>query len=118
MISHYSFGTLIFKNQKFSKDLIIIHLSENKDLINSSWWRKEGHLLQVEDLKEVWENQVKYLIVGTGASGLMKVSSEVKEMAKEKGIILEVYPTSKAVNRFNELYTQGETLAGAFHLTC
>lgn len=118
MISHYSFGNLVFKDQKYSKDLIIIRSEEGKEFINFSWWRKEGHLLQVEDLKEVWESKVEYLIVGTGAYGLMKVSSEVKERAKKSGIILEEYPTSQAIKRFNELYSQKKALAGAFHLTC
>ncbi len=117
MISHYSFGSLVFKNQKYTKDLIIIS-KEGKEYINSSWWRKEGHILQVEDLKEVWESKVEYLIVGTGAYGLMKVSSEVREEAKKNGILLEEYPTSQAVKRFNDLYTQQKALAGAFHLTC
>jgi hypothetical protein len=53
-----------------------------------------------------------------GANGLMQVTQEVKEKAKELGIILEAYPTAQATQRFNELYSQGVSLAGAFHLTC
>ncbi|MCS7279221.1 MAG: MTH938/NDUFAF3 family protein [Thermodesulfobacteriaceae bacterium] len=118
MITHYTFGSLTFNHQTYTKDLIIILSKDGKEIINSSWWRKEGHLLQVEDLKEVWESQVEYLIIGTGSSGLMKVSPEVKEKAKQSGISLEEYPTSQAVKRFNELYTQKKSVAGAFHLTC
>ena len=117
MISHYSFGNLVFKGKSYNKDLIIIKLL-NKERIISNWWRKEGHLLQSEDLEEVWKSKVDYLIVGTGAYGVMKVHPEVEKKAKELGIILEVYPTSSAVKRFNELYSQEKSIAGAFHLTC
>ncbi|PMP67462.1 MAG: hypothetical protein C0190_03210 [Thermodesulfobacterium geofontis] len=117
MISHYSFGNLIFKNTSYNKDLIIIKTSDGEKIL-SNWWRKEGHRLQVEDLEEVWKSPVKYLIVGTGASGLMKVDSEVEKKAKELNIKLEAYLTDQAVKRFNELYSSEASVAGAFHLTC
>ncbi len=117
MISHYSFGLLIFKNQTFNKDLIIIKTS-NKEKILPNWWRKEGHRLQIEDLEEVWKEPIEFLIIGTGASGLMKVDKEVEKKAKKLNIKIETYLTNKAINRFNELYSSNNLLAGAFHLTC
>lgn len=117
MITHYSFGQLTFKEKNYTKDLIIIK-TEKEELIFDSWWRKEGHKLQVEDLEEVWKSGVKYLIVGTGARGVMQVDEKVREKAKELGIAVEAYLTDEAVKRFNELYSKNEPLAGAFHLTC
>jgi len=117
MITHYSFGRLIYKNQTYTRDLIIL-TSPSEERILPNWWRKEGHLLQVEDLEEVFAFKPQYLIVGTGASGVMRVDEKVRERAKALGIILEAYPTEKAVKRFNELFEQKVSLAGAFHLTC
>lgn len=117
MITHYSFGQLIYKDRTYSKDLIIIK-TQKDELIFDSWWRKEGHKLQIEDLEEVWKTGIRYLIVGTGARGLMQVDEKVREKAKELGIIVEAYLTEEAVKRFNELYSKNEPLAGAFHLTC
>jgi hypothetical protein len=117
MIEHYSFGSLTFKGQNYTKDLIIL-CTQEEEKIFSSWWRKEGHKLHVEDLADIWDKGIKFLIVGMGANGLMQVTPEVKEKAKELGIILEAYPTAQATQRFNELYSQGVSLAGAFHLTC
>jgi len=121
MITHYSFGRLTYKNQTYTRDLIILispSISPSEERILPNWWRKEGHLLQVEDLEEVFAFKPQYLIVGTGASGVMRVDEKVKEKAKALGIILEAYPTEKAVKRFNELLEQKVSLAGAFHLTC
>ena len=117
MINNYTFGHLVFKNKSYNKDLIIIKTAKGEKII-SNWWRKEGHLLQVEDLEEVWKSGVKFLIVGTGAYGVMKVHPEVEKKAKELNIKLEASPTSSAVLRFNELYSQNQDVAGAFHLTC
>jgi len=117
MISHYSFGSLTYKNQTYTRDLIIL-ISPEKEMILPNWWRKEGHLLQVEDLEEVFIFKPQYLIVGTGASGVMRVDGRVRERAEALGIIFEAYPTERAVKRFNELLEKKVSLAGAFHLTC
>jgi len=117
MISEYSFGKLVFEGKPYTRDLIILH-SQLGTRVLSNWWRKEGHYLQVEDLKEVWDFSPEYLVVGTGAYGVMKVDPRVIDEASSKGIKLESYPTSQAVERFNELYSQGKKVAGAFHLTC
>ncbi len=117
MISHYSFGSLTFKNKTYNRDLIIIKTPKDEKIF-SNWWRKEGHRLQIEDLEEVWKTPVEFLIVGTGAYGVMKVDPEVEKKAKELNIKIEAYRTDQAVKRFNELYSSNTSVAGAFHLTC
>lgn len=117
MITHYSFGQLQYKGTIYSKDLIIL-IKPNYEKIIYPWWRKEGHLLQEVDLEEVFLFKPTYLIVGRGASGVMKISPAVKERAKREGIILEDYFTKDALLRFNELLALNMPLAGAFHLTC
>ena len=117
MIEQYSFGNLVYKGKTFTRDLIIL-FSSGKERIISSWWRKEGHYLQVEDLEEVWDFSPDWLVVGTGAYGVMKVSPEVEAKAKELNIKLIALPTAEAVKKFNELLKTSSKLAGAFHLTC
>ncbi|MCS7149771.1 MAG: MTH938/NDUFAF3 family protein [Caldimicrobium sp.] len=117
MITNYRFGELVYQGKSYNKDLIIMK-SPNGEEIIPNWWRKEGHLLQIEDLKEVFKIRPAFLIIGTGASGVMKIDEKVKNMAKELGITLEEYPTPKAVERFNELLKTDVSIAGAFHLTC
>ncbi len=114
-ISHYSFGRITIDGNTYSKDLKII-----KGEILQGWWRDQGHLVQVQDILDVLEARPHTLIVGTGASGLMKIASEVPAKLGEAGIRLESMPTGLAVERFNELVsTMGEEqVAAAFHLTC
>lgn len=117
MITHYSFGKLIYKGETYTRDLIIL-LGEGVEKVLSNWWRKEGHLLQLDDLEEVFAFRPNILVVGTGASGIMKIDKAVEEKARALGITLEAYTTDRAVKRFNELLSTGKSLAGAFHLTC
>jgi len=112
MIEHYSFGRIIVNGKEYTRDLIIY-----PEKIYSNWWRKEGHKLHIEDIKEVLDYGPEILIVGTGYSGLMKVPKEVKEKIEEKGIRLIVQKTKEACETYNRLFKKHKTVA-ALHLTC
>ncbi|MEN3046971.1 MAG: MTH938/NDUFAF3 family protein [Candidatus Hydrothermales bacterium] len=60
-IEKYEFGEIIIEGKKYTRDLIIF-----KDRISENWWRKEGHSLYMEDLKEVLEFKPEILIIGNG----------------------------------------------------
>ena len=47
-IKSYEFGRIEIDGNVYTRDVIIYG-----NRINSSWWRKEGHYLQVEDIEEI-----------------------------------------------------------------
>ena len=112
-IEQYQFGEIVINSKTYISDVIIY-----PDRVESDWWRKEGHKLQVVDIVEVLEFQPEVIIIGTGASGLMSVANEVKESARVKNIELIILPTNAAVKKFNELLQQKKKPVGCFHLTC
>jgi len=112
-ISSYTFGKIIVNGDEYNADLIIF-----PDTIYQSWWRKEGHSLCIEDLKEVLNRDIKILVIGTGAYGKMKVPESLIQELKNKGIETMVKQTDKAVELFNTFLSEGKKVAGAFHLTC
>ena len=85
--------------------------------MDDNWWRKSGHLLQKEDLRDVIQYNPDVLIVGTGAYGLMKVPEETKKFVEAKGIKLIFGETGEACKAYNELKEKRKVVA-AFHLTC
>lgn len=112
MIEHYSFGRIVIDGKEYTKDLIIY-----PDKIRANWWRKEGHKLHIEDIKEVLEYKPEILIVGTGYSGFMEVSKQVKEEIEKRNIKLIVEKTKEACKIYNQLYKKHKVVA-ALHLTC
>ena len=112
MIDSYSFGRMEVDNQTYTSDLIIF-----SDRIQSSWWRKTGHRLCLEDLDDVFSEDLEVLVIGTGFSGLMKVEDDVKHKARVTGVELIIDKTEKAAQRFNDICVSKQTI-GAFHLTC
>ncbi len=111
MIESYSFGTIRIDSKTYNKDVIII---DSKII---SWWRDESHYAKVADFKDIPED-IEILVIGTGASGVMKVADEVIEHFKKKNIKLIIETTGEAVKTFNKLKKENKKVAGAFHLTC
>lgn len=112
-IDSYQFGEIVIDGASYSSDCIILGNS-----VQSDWRRKQGHSLSAEDLKTVIAAKPSVLVVGCGASGLMKVPEETRQVLQEHDIQLEALDTDKAVQRFNELSQAGENVAAALHLTC
>lgn len=111
-IDHYSFGRIIVGGTTYNSDVIIF-----PDRVNSSWWRKEGHVLHVEDLADVVKEQPEVLIVGTGNAGVMNVPEKTLKYLQSQGIQVKVHRTEEAVRLFNELQGKKKAIA-ALHLTC
>ena len=110
MIDSYAFGRMDADGQTYTSDLIIF-----PDRVKDSWWRKTGHSLCLEDIKDVLGEKPEALVVGTGFYGIMSVEEEVKSKAQSEGIELIVAKTKDAVKSFNELASKKRTV-GAFHL--
>ena len=115
MIDSYEFGIILVNGKKYTNDLIIL-----PEKILDGWWRKEGHELHVEDLKEIFKQEPKpeVLVVGTGYYGLVKISPKVENALKAQGIELVAQPTREACQTFNKLLNANRRVVGAFHLTC
>ncbi len=113
-IEQYSFGKMTVNGREYTSDLII----HPDGRIEADWWRKQGHNLVPEDIKELLDEKPGRLIVGTGNSGVMKLSAEVLEKCRELGIEVEATPTKEAADRFNNLAEGNGSVAACFHLTC
>jgi len=111
-IESYSFGKITIDGKSYSADLIVLPGGVHPD-----WWRKEGHRLQREDLREIVEAEPTVLVVGTGNVGLMRVPQDALDYLAEHGIRTVMERTAVACERYNELATT-EQAAAALHLTC
>lgn len=111
-IDSYSFGKITIGGKTYMSDVIVY-----PNMVDASWWRKQGHLLQEEDLLEIIQEKPEVLVIGTGHAGLMRVPDSIRNYVESKGIVLYVQKTGKAVTYFNEQHPGRKTI-GAFHITC
>ena len=113
-IDEYSFGRMTVGGEEFTSDLIVYPDGRIQD----NWWREQGHHLLPGDITTVFEATPEKLVIGTGASGLMRVSESVVKLCEKRGIGIEACRTTEAVARFNEAAIAGTSVAACFHLTC
>jgi hypothetical protein len=110
----YDFGRLVIDGREVRSDVLL-----RPGVVRDRWWRREGHVLHVEDLDPILEEGPDRLVVGTGAYGRMRPDEELEARLAARGVALEVLPTAAAVERVNELLDLGDVhWAAALHLTC
>ena len=112
LVDSYQFGLIVVNGKKYTSDVIIF-----PERVRGGWWRKSGHQLCLGDIAEVMTENPEVLIVGTGASGLVRVLPEVQEELEARGIKLIVEPTSEACDRYNQLCHSQRVIA-TLHITC
>jgi len=90
-----------------------------------SWWRKESHVFDIDDVRRAAEQNPDTIILGTGASGLAKATEQAKKFIEEQGIKLIIDKTEEATKTFNIINEDSEEeegeknkVIGLFHLTC
>jgi len=112
-INHYSFGSIEVDGNTYRNDIIIY-----PQAIQSDWWRKEGHRLQLEDIERVLSDPPEVLVVGQGDSGMMVVDARVAETLENLNVQLVAAHTKAACENFNKLSQEGKRVVAALHLTC
>ena len=113
-IDRYGFGELVVDGREIRTDVLV-----TPDRVQEHWWRREGHVLHLDDLTALLDDHPEQLIIGTGAYGRMQPDPGLRRELAARGVVAEVLPTAAAVRRINELLLSGTgRWAGALHLTC
>ena len=113
MIEDYTFGKISIRGKIYHTDIKIINGAVYPD-----WWRKDGHAVDIEDIKDILEAKPDILVIGKGNSGYMEPTQQLRDTLKELNIELVEEKTSKAVKIVNKLRHEGKNVAAGFHLTC
>jgi len=112
MIEAYEFGSVVVNGVRYTSDLIIY-----PDRVDAGWWRREGHSLYPEDIQEALAIKPEVLIIGCGASGILKVPDSTRRYIESCGVELQALPTAEACKLYNKLHKEKRVVAG-LHLTC
>lgn len=74
-----------------------------------------SHRLSLAEAEHVYQPGAEGLIIGGGLFGRVQLSDEAADFFQTRGCVVEVYPTPKAIERWNA--AQGAIIA-LFHVTC
>jgi len=113
MIEEYHFGSLTINGKSYDYDVEVRWTDEVL-----KWWRQESHVIDVEDVKRAIEENPEVIVIGTGESGMAKVTNRAKEEILSRGIRLIIEKTPQAIKSFNQRKEEKKRIIGLFHLTC
>lgn len=120
MIEDYQFGSITIDGEIYTHDVEVFWTDEVFD-----WWRKESHIIDIEDVIDMVEQNPESIVIGTGQSGMAKVTEEAEKFIVSRGIKLFIDHTEQAAKTFNirkedsqEETGKPEKVIGLFHLTC
>ncbi len=113
MIEQYRFGSIVISGNSYTSDVKIID-----GRVVADWWRKSAHRVEIDDIRDILEAKLDYLVIGSGKFGIMKVGEDVTSCLQDRIIELVVEPTAAAVKIFNRLTEKNRNVAAGFHLTC
>jgi hypothetical protein len=74
-----------------------------------------SHIVSLDEAGQIYQEGAVRLIVGTGQSGMVKLSEEAADYFKRRGCSVELLPTPAAIGVWNQ--AKGAVI-GLFHVTC
>ncbi|MFO7555981.1 MAG: MTH938/NDUFAF3 family protein [Desulfobacterales bacterium] len=113
MIEAFSFGNIVVNGKAYTDDIKII-----QGKVVPTWWRKSGHRVDIDDIRDIIDARPNILVLGKGKPGMMKSTRSLCEFLKGKDIELIEEKTSKAIKTFNRLFKEGKNVCAGFHLSC
>lgn len=74
--------------------------------------------IQPTDVEELLDHGAETVILSKGINERLQVKPETLSMLDERGVAVDVLQTEQAVDRYNALQAEGESVGGLFHSTC
>ncbi len=135
MIEEYHFGSITINGKIYTEDVEVrcngaasgIARGEPRPFGREvlEWLRKESHIIDIEAVKRAVEQNPEVIVIGTGESGIARVTEDARNFIKEKGIELIIDKTGEATKTFNVICEESleeegkqKKVIGLFHLTC
>ena len=116
-INSTRFGSITIEGEKYENDVLIRldgQIKKRKKKLSKAIYGT-SHVISLDEAKYIFEDGAERLIIGTGQTGMVKLSDEAADYFKKKDCQARLYPTPEAIRVWNK--ADGKTI-GLFHITC
>ena len=116
-IDQTTFGSITIEGTVFEHDVLIRlngQVKKRKKKLSKAIYGT-SHMLSLPEAEHVYEDGAKRLLIGTGQYDNVRLSDEAADYFKRQQCQVELLPTPKAIEAWNE--TKGAVI-GLFHVTC
>jgi hypothetical protein len=116
-IDKTNFGSVTIAGEKIEHDIVIRmkgNVEKRKKKLSKEVYGT-SHVISLAEAEHVYEAGAERIIIGTGQTGMVRLSTEADAFFQKKKCAVELLPTPKAIHRWNE--AKGPFI-GLFHVTC
>ena len=116
-IDRTAFGSITIEGTEFEHD-VILRLTgrpEKRKKKLSKAVYGTSHIISLAEAEYMYVDGVENIIIGTGQSGMVKLSDEATAFFHQKECRAVLFPTPEAIHVWND--ARGQSI-GLFHVTC
>ena len=116
-IDSTKFGSITIKGEKYPHDVLIRmngEVKKRKKKLSKAVFGT-SHIVSLDEAKHIYEKGARKIIIGSGQSGMVKLSKEAKDYFSRKECEVSILPTEKAIKSWND---SEKKIVGMFHVTC
>jgi hypothetical protein len=116
-IDRTQFGSITVEDTVFEHDVVIRldgAVSKRKKKLSKAIYGT-SHIISLDEAIHVYQTGAERLIIGTGQSGMVKLSDEAADYFQRQKCPVELLPTPQAIRTWNEATG---AIIGLFHVTC
>jgi hypothetical protein len=116
-INKTKFGSITVAGENYEHDILIRlngKVEKRKKKLSKEVFGT-SHIISLAEAEHVYEEGARRIIIGTGQSGMAKLSDEAAVFFQQKKCNVDLLPTPEAVRCWNEAESSA---IGLFHITC
>lgn len=117
IINSTQFGSITIDEKIYEHDVLVRlggEVKKRKKKLSKAIYGT-SHIISLDEAKYVFEDGAARLIVGTGQTGMVRLSEEAADYFRKHKCQVELLPTPQAIEVWN--HAGGETIA-LLHVTC
>lgn len=111
------FGSITIAGERFEHDVLIRlsgEVKKRKKKLSKALYGT-SHRISLDEARYIFEDGAKRLIIGTGQSGMVRLSDEAADYFRDHDCPVALFPTPEALRVWNQ--SEGHIIA-LFHVTC
>jgi hypothetical protein len=111
-IEDSGFGSITIDGKRYSYDVWVF--------TDGSIEKRAGgyHTFLAKEVQALLRGEPEIIVVGAGTASCVGIEREAEQLAHSKGIKIESAATPRAIEKYNQLVSEGKRVAAAFHVTC
>ena len=116
-INSFNFGFIVVDGKQYVYDVLILPDGTVRER-EPGKGRLGSHTITWNNVGKIVKEQPEVIVIGTGTSGLARLSGDTEVYLHQANLNLVVLPSFQAVEKFNQLVDEGKRVAALIHITC